>query len=99
MKFLEFAFNHENRVQFNKNEGFIPVMNSVINDPVFTSNKRLAPFLEMGKVAKFVPLVPSWEEMADHIKTAMQDVYAGKKSAKDALSGAAKKIDRLMKNQ
>lgn len=98
MKFLEFAFNHENRVQFNKNEGFIPVINSVINDPVFTSNKRLAPFLEMGKVAKFVPLVPAWEEMADHIKTAMQDVYAGKKSAKDALTGAAKKIDRMMKN-
>jgi multiple sugar transport system substrate-binding protein len=98
MKFLEFAFNHENRVQFNRNEGFVPVINSVINDPVFTSNKRLAPFLEMGKVAKFVPLVPRWEEMADHIKTAMQDVYAGTKSAKVALTGAAIKINRMMKN-
>ena len=96
MKFLEYAFNHENRMLFNKNEGFIPVINSVIDDPYFTGDPKMKAFLDMGKVAEFVPLVPGWEEMADYIKTALQQIYLGKAEPEDALPKAAKQIDRLM---
>jgi multiple sugar transport system substrate-binding protein len=96
MKFLEYAFNHENRMLFNKNEGFIPVIISVIDDPFFTGDPKMKAFLDMGKVAEFVPLVPGWEEMADYIKTALQQIYLGKAAPEDALPKAAKQIDKLM---
>ncbi len=96
--FLEHMFNHDARIDFGENEGFIPVLKSVSADPLFAENPSLQPFVALAPVAKFAPLVPRWEEMATIIATAVQKVYVGDAEASETLPAAAAQIDALMEN-
>ncbi len=96
MKFLEFIFNDENRLEFGKIEGFVPVLNSMANEPFFTDDPRMAVFLDMSPVAKFAPLVPAWEEMAESLKSALAAAYSGDTPPREALASAADKMNALL---
>lgn len=96
--FLEHIFSHESRIKFGENEGFIPVLKSVSDDPLFAENPSLQPFVAQASFAHFAPLVPRWEEMADIISTAVQKVYVGDAVAAETLPEAAEQIDALMQN-
>lgn len=96
MKFLEFIFNKENRLEFGKLEGFVPVLKSESTEPFFTENPNMAVFLEMGPVAKFAPLVPSWEEMADALRSELSGIYSGSVTTEDGLKRAADKMNALL---
>ena len=94
--FLEFMFSHDARMAFGRNEGFIPVLKSVSDDPLFANDEGLKPFVDQAPFANFAPLVPRWEEMADVIARAVQQVYVGDATAADVLPAAASDIDALM---
>jgi multiple sugar transport system substrate-binding protein len=96
MKFLEYSFNDENRLAFGKLEGFVPVLNSMASEPFFTEDPNMAVFLEMGPVARFAPLVPHWEEMADALKSALSSAYSGDAEPAVALQAAADKMNALL---
>lgn len=96
MKFLEFIFNKENRLEFGKLEGFVPVLKAESNEPFFTGNPNMSVFLEMGPIAKFAPLFPRWEEMADGLKSELSRIYAGEVPAEEGLKQAAAKMDALL---
>ncbi len=96
MEVLEFFFNDENRLAFGKNEGFVPVLKSMSNEPYFTDDPNMAVFLDMSPVAKFAPLVPAWEEMAESLKTALAKAYAGDEQPSIALASAAEKMNSLL---
>ena len=96
MKVLEYFFNDENRLAFGKNEGFVPVLTSMANEPYFTEDPNMAVFLDMSSVAKFAPLVPQWEEMAESLKTSLAKAYAGDEDPAVALAAAADKMNALM---
>jgi len=96
VKFLEYMFNDENRLEFGKLEGFVPVLNSMAAEPYFTQDPNMAVFLEMGPVARFAPLVPHWEEMADALKTSLSKAYSGDLDAATALQSAADKMNELL---
>ncbi len=96
IKFLEFVFNDENRLEFGKIEGFVPVLKSMANEKFFTGDPNMAVFLKMSSVAHFAPLVPQWEEMADALKAGLSKAYSGDVTAKVALEGAAKKMNELL---
>lgn len=96
IKFLEFAFNDENRLEFGKIEGFVPVLNSMSKEKFFTDDPNMAVFLEMSPVARFAPLVPHWEEMADALKAGLSQAYSGDMSSQEALQKAAAKMDELL---
>lgn len=96
MKVLEFFFNDENRLEFGKNEGFVPVLNSMSNEAYFTEDPNMAVFLDMSPVAKFAPLVPQWEEMAESLKSALAKSYSGDEDPAVALAAAAEKMNSLL---
>ncbi|MDA7963652.1 sugar ABC transporter substrate-binding protein [Ruegeria sp.] len=96
MEVLEFFFNDENRLAFGKNEGFVPVLNSMSNEPYFTEDPNMAVFLDMSPVAKFAPLVPQWEEMAESLKSALAKSYSGEEDPAVALTAAAEKMNALL---
>lgn len=96
MKFLEFIFNKENRLEFGKLEGFVPVLKAESTEPFFTENPKMSVFLEMGPVAKFAPLFPRWEEMADGLKSELAKVYAGEVTPEVGLQAAADKMNALL---
>jgi multiple sugar transport system substrate-binding protein len=96
IKFLEYVFNDENRLEFGKIEGFVPVLNSMAKEEFFTKDPNMAIFLEMSSVARFAPLVPHWEEMADALKAGLSQAYSGDVTAEEALQKAAAKMDELL---
>ena len=96
MKFLEYIFSKENRLEFGKLEGFVPVLKSESTEPFFTGNPKMAIFLEMGPVAKFAPLFPRWEEMADGLKSELAKIYAGEATPEAGLQAAAEKMNALL---
>lgn len=96
MKFLEFIFNKENRLEFGKLEGFVPVLKAESTEPFFTENPNMSVFLEMGPVAKFAPLFPRWEEMADGLKSELSRIYSDEVTAEVGLKAAADKMNALL---
>ena len=96
MKFLEFIFNKENRLEFGKLEGFVPVLKAESTEPFFTENPKMAVFLEMGPAAKFAPLFTRWEEMADGLKSELSRIYSGEVEPEAGLKAAAEKMNALL---
>lgn len=96
-KFLEATFQSKWRSRFNRNEGMLPVLKSVAAEPHFKDDEELAAFIAMLPFAKFAPPVPNWEEMADIILRALQQIYIGDASAEEALGQAAARVDKMLK--
>ena len=46
--------------------------------------------------AKFAPLIPNWEQMADTTAGALQKIYLGQVQPDAALKEAASQIDELL---
>jgi multiple sugar transport system substrate-binding protein len=96
-KFLEeAAFADKWRREFTQKESFLPVLKSVANDPSFKDDPYLAAFTEMLPYAKFAPIIPNWEEMADATTRALQQIYLGEAAPEQALGEAAARIDELL---
>jgi multiple sugar transport system substrate-binding protein len=96
-KFLEeAAFADKWRLEFTLKEGFLPVLKSEAADPHFADDPELAAFTSMLPNAKFAPIIPNWEEMADATTRALQQVYLGEAPPEQALGEAAARIDELL---
>ena len=96
-KFLsEAAFTDKWRREFTLKEGFLPVFKSVAADPHFANDPQLKAFTDMLPNAKFAPLIPNWEQMADATAGALQKIYLGQVQPDAALKEAAGQIDALI---
>jgi multiple sugar transport system substrate-binding protein len=96
-KFLEeAAFTDKWRREFTLKEGFVPVFKSVAEDPHFADDPELAAFTSMLPNAKFAPIIPNWEEMADATTRALQQIYLGEAPPEQALGEAATRINELL---
>jgi multiple sugar transport system substrate-binding protein len=92
----EAAFTDEWRREFTVREGFLPVFQSVAADPAFADDPQLKAFTDMLPYARFAPLVPDWELMADTTSAALQNIYLGNAEPETALQEAAARIDELL---
>ena len=64
--------------------------------PIFTDDPQLKAFTDMLPYAHFAPPVANWEQMADAIIRALQQVYTDQAAPEAALKEAAATIDGLM---
>lgn len=94
--FTKFIFQPEWRVRFTKGEGFLPVTKKEAADKAFTENPDLKPFIDSLPDARFAPIIPGWEQIADRTIRALQTVYNGEAEPKAALSAAAADIDQIL---
>jgi len=95
-KFLDFIFSAEMRTKFDKVEGFLPVNAEEAKDPMFADNADLKVFTSLLPNARFAPVIPGWEEIADATTTAVQKVYLGEAEAGPAFKEAAEKINGIL---
>lgn len=95
-KFLDFIFSAEMRTKFDKVEGFLPVNAEEAKDPMFADNADLKVFTSLLPDARFAPVIPGWEEIADATTTAVQKVYLGEAEAGPAFKEAAEKINGIL---
>ncbi|ALN74301.1 sugar ABC transporter substrate-binding protein [Aureimonas sp. AU20] len=96
-KFLDFLFQTPQRVAFTVNEGFLPVEKEEAQDKHFTDSADLKVFTSLLPDARFAPVIPGWEEIADLTSNALQSIYLGKEEVEPALKAAAEKADAILK--
>ena len=97
-KFLEdTAFSPKWRNEFTQKEGFLPVTKAEAENPHFAQDPELKTFTEMLPYARFAPLIPAWEEMADATSAALQTIYLGQAEPEAALAEAAARVDALLR--
>ncbi len=95
-KFLDFLFQKQPRVLFNKNEGFLPTTKAVADDPYFADDPRLKVFVNLMPNAHFAPVISGWEDVAKDVIDALQSVYLGNAQPAPALQQAAQKADQAL---
>jgi multiple sugar transport system substrate-binding protein len=95
-KWLHFLFSKPARVEFNKNEGFLPTTKAAAADPLFTNNTRLNIFVGLLPDARFAPTVTGWEDTAKAVTDALQSVYLGTATPEAALKTAAAKAEQSL---
>lgn len=96
-RFLEFIFRPEVHIDFTVAESFLPVLTAETQTEFFQNNDQLKVFADLLPVARFAPNVADWERIADHTSNALQRIYLGEQSAEEALTQAARQIDRLLR--
>ena len=96
-KFLDFLFTTEQRTKFDKIEGFLPVNAEESKDPYFADNADLKVFTSLLPNARFAPVIPGWEDIAQTTSNAIQKIYLGQGEAEATLKEAAAKINETLK--
>jgi multiple sugar transport system substrate-binding protein len=96
-KFLDFLFQPEQRIEFTKNEGFLPVTKAEAADPHFANDPDLKVFTDLLPNARFAPVIPGWEEVADLTSSAIQNIYLGQGEVEQTLKDAAARADAIVK--
>ena len=96
-KFLDFLFQPAQRIEFTKNEGFLPVTQAEAQDPHFANDPDLKVFTDLLPNARFAPVLPGWEEVADLTSSAIQRIYLGEAEPEAALKEAAARADEILK--
>jgi multiple sugar transport system substrate-binding protein len=93
-KFLDFFYQDKYKAKFDELIGFPPVTMSAGKLPQFQTElyKVLG---EAAVNAKGWPLIPEWAEVSDILWDANVEAFLGRKTPKQALDDAAKKIDQL----
>ena len=95
-KFLDFIFTTDQRTKFDKVEGFLPVNAAEAKDPMFADDPDLKVFASLLPKARFAPVIPGWEDIAQTTSNAVQSIYLGKGDVKTTLSEAAAKINETL---
>jgi len=95
-KFLDFLFTTEARTKFDKVEGFLPVNQEEAANPYFADNADLKVFASLLPKARFAPVIPGWEEIADATSSAIQKIYLGQSEVEPALKEAAAKANDVL---
>jgi multiple sugar transport system substrate-binding protein len=94
-KFIEYAYKDNWREKFDMGEGFLPVTKNVAALDHFTKDPDVAGFAAGLPYAKFAPIIPNWEEIADVTVRSLQKIYLGEVSPEDGLKSAAAEINKI----
>jgi multiple sugar transport system substrate-binding protein len=95
-KFLEFAFRPEWREKFDAGEGFLPVTEAVAAMPAFANDPVLQIFSGALANARFAPVIPGWEEIAQTTGDGLQRIYLGQGEPKAVLEETAAKVNEIL---
>ncbi len=66
--------------------------------PEFAEDEVLATFTDLLPEARFAPVIPGWEEIAERTNVALQRIYLGEVEIEPALDEAAAQINRILGN-
>ncbi|TPL93506.1 sugar ABC transporter substrate-binding protein [Mesorhizobium sp. B2-3-12] len=95
-KLMDFLFTTEQRAKFTQGEGFLPVNKEEAKMDYYVNNADLAAFTALLSDARFAPVIPGWEEVAQITSDAMQKIYLGG-DPEAGLKDAAAKANAVLK--
>jgi multiple sugar transport system substrate-binding protein len=95
-KFLDFIFTTDQRTKFDKVEGFLPVNAEEAKNPMFADDRDLKVFASLLPKARFAPVIPGWEDIAQTTSNAIQKIYLGQGEIEPTLKEAAAKVNETL---
>lgn len=95
-KLMDFLFTTEQRAKFTQGEGFLPVNKEEAKMDYYVNNADLAAFTALLPDARFAPVIPGWEEVAQITSDTMQKIYLGG-DPETILKDAAAKANAVLK--
>ena len=87
--------------EWDQQTGFMPVRQSVANDPAYVSwvmqnQPALLPFVQGQATAHSRPAVPNYPQVSDAFSRAMEQALVGDKSVNDTLTAAGQAVDGVL---
>jgi multiple sugar transport system substrate-binding protein len=95
-KFIEFMYRAENRTEFSKQVGDMPVTQDAATNPIFTDDPITAMFVDLLPTARFDPLDPNYSKMQEFLRDNLQLAYLGEKTPQQALDDAAAQFNEIV---
>ncbi|HUG60693.1 MAG TPA: sugar ABC transporter substrate-binding protein [Methylomirabilota bacterium] len=95
-KFLDYIFTTDLRSEFTMGEGFLPVNQEVAAMDHFQNDPDLKEFTALLPDARFAPVIPGWEEIAQITSDALQRIYLGEGDPATVLQDAAARADAIL---
>jgi multiple sugar transport system substrate-binding protein len=98
-QYIKYFTNAQNTAQWSQQTGYMPVRQSAYRSMVagfYPQNPNLKVAVDQLPHAIFAPSVSVWDQAANTILTELANIVDGKKSAKQGLDDAAKKVDDLL---
>ncbi|MCF6409643.1 ABC transporter substrate-binding protein [Pseudalkalibacillus salsuginis] len=95
--FLTWFLETERTEKFSAETGVFPARKDALeNSDFWTNDEHLRGFVPIMDVADPRGPSPEWPEISDAIQIALQEALTGTKSPKEALQGAAEKVDEIL---
>ena len=95
-KFIEFVYQPELRQEWAETFGMLPELKAVAESDFITGSSEWSSFMALLETGKFVPLHPRWTAIAEEIVTGVQQALMGKRNPKEALDGAAERVNKIL---
>jgi multiple sugar transport system substrate-binding protein len=98
-QFIKFFTNASNTANWSQNTGYMPVRQSAFKDlqtSFYPKDPNLKVAVDQLPHAIFAPAVPVWDQASTAILVELTNIVDGKKTAKQGLDDAAKKVDDLL---
>jgi multiple sugar transport system substrate-binding protein len=95
-KFLDYLFTTDMRAKFTQGEGFLPVNKEEAKMDYYVNNADLKAFTDLLPSARFAPVIPGWEEVAQKTSDALQKIYLGDVEPDVALKATAEEINGIL---
>ena len=90
----ESLFAPDTRLEFDRTEGFLPVLKEEMQMKELAEDASLKSFADMLSFAKFAPMMPNWEQVVATTTSALQQVYLGQKAPQARAAGSREKDRR-----
>jgi multiple sugar transport system substrate-binding protein len=98
-QYIKYFTNAQNTAQWSQQTGYMPVRQSAFKSmqtSFYPQNPNLKVAVDQLPHAIFAPQVSVWDQAQSTILTELGNIVDGKKSAKQGLDDAAKKVDDLL---
>lgn len=95
-KLVEFLSQPEQQVRFFELTGDLPAHRAAWRDPILAGDPRAAAFAQQLERVVPTPKIPEWEQVANRVWEAAEQVIRGAKTTDEALADLDSDVDRML---
>ena len=96
LRFIEFFYDHDLRVEWAETFGMLPELKSVANSNYITESKQWSLLMSLLPSGRFVPLHPRWTTISNEVRDAMQEAQLQTKTPDQALHDTAERVNTIL---
>lgn len=95
-KFIDFIFQENYQAEFDRVDGLLPVLSSVVALDYYQKDPDIKAFADGLAYAHFQPTVKRWDSVIDATTRALQSLYLGDATPEAAMTAAANEVEAIL---